>query len=58
LPTEACGELEIWLGHDRFDTASELYTPFRPDDLRRALVVINAIIDEVEAAVPGVFTGR
>jgi hypothetical protein len=58
LPTEAWGELEIWLGHDRFDDVSELYAPFRPDYLRRALVVINAIIDEIEAAVPSAFTGR
>lgn len=56
LPQEAWGELEMFLGHDRFDDVSDLYAPFRPDYLRRALAVIDAVIEEIEAAVPGAFT--
>jgi len=55
LPQEAWGELEIWLGHDRFDDTSDLYAPFRPDYLRRALAVVEGLIDEIEALVPGAF---
>lgn len=56
LPQEAWGEIEIWLGHARFDNVSDLYAPFRPDYLRRALAVVEEIIDEIEALVPGAFT--
>jgi len=55
LPTEAWGEIELFLGHDKFDAVSDLYAPFRPDYLRRALAAIEAVIDEIEAAVPGAF---
>ena len=55
LPQEAWGELEMFLGHDRFDDVSDLYAPFRPDYLRRALAVVDEIIEEIEAAVPGAF---
>lgn len=55
LPQEAWGELEMFLGHDRFDDVSDLYAPFRPDYLRRALAVIDEVIEEIEAAVPGAF---
>lgn len=56
LPAEAWGELEIWLGHARFDEVSDLYAPYRPDYLRRALAAVEGLIDEIEAAVPGAFT--
>lgn len=55
LPQEAWGELEMFLGHDRFDDTSDLYAPFRPDYLRRALAAVEELIDEIEAAVPGAF---
>ena len=55
LPQEAWGELEMFLGHDRFDDVSDLYAPFRPDYLRRALAAIDQVIEEIEAAVPGAF---
>jgi hypothetical protein len=34
---------------------SDLYAPFRPDYLRRALTVIEGVIDEIETAAPGAF---
>lgn len=55
LPAEAWGEIEIFLGHAKFDHVSDLYAPFRPDYLRRALAVIEGIIDDIERAVPGAF---
>jgi hypothetical protein len=58
LPQEAWGEVEIWLGHDRFNDVSDLYAPFRPDYLRRALAVVEEVIDEIEALTPGAFVGR
>ena len=30
LPMDAWGEIEMFLGHDRFDDVSDLYAPFRP----------------------------
>ncbi|MGY2733380.1 hypothetical protein [Sphingomonas sp. UYP23] len=56
LPQEAWGELEMFLGHDKFDDVSDLYAPFRPDYLRRALTTVEAIIDEIELIVPGAFS--
>lgn len=55
LPQEAWGEIEIFLGHDRFDDVSGLYAPFRPDYLRRALAVIDEVVAEIDAIVPGAF---
>lgn len=56
LPQEAWGELEMFLGHDRFDDVSDLYAPFSPTYLRRALAVIEEITGEIEASVPGAFS--
>ncbi|RYD27929.1 MAG: hypothetical protein EOP89_03690 [Lysobacteraceae bacterium] len=56
LPQEAWGELEMFLGHDKFDDVSDLYAPFRPDYLRRALAVVESIIDELEKLAPGAFS--
>lgn len=53
LPSEAWGEIEMFLGHARFDAVSDLYAPFKPDYLRRALGAIESVIDEIEKAVPG-----
>lgn len=55
LPMDAWGEIEMLLGHDRFDDVSDLYAPFRPDYLRRALAAIGGIIDEIEAKAPGAY---
>jgi RNA-directed DNA polymerase len=33
------------------------YAPFRPDYLRRALTVVEEVIDEIEALAPGAFSG-
>ena len=55
LPQEAWGELEMFLGHDKFDDVSDLYAPFQPDYLSRALRAIESVIDEIEAIVPGAF---
>jgi hypothetical protein len=56
LPQEAWGELEMFLGHDKFDDVSDLYAPFRPDYLRRALAVVESIINELEILAPGAFS--
>lgn len=56
LPAEAWPELEMFLGHSRFDDVSDLYAPMRPDYLRRALAEIERLIDEIEQAVPGAFS--
>ena len=55
LPQEAWGELEMFLGHDKFDDVSDLYAPFRPDYLKRALGTIENIIDEIETLAVGAF---
>ncbi|NYD89215.1 hypothetical protein [Sphingomonas melonis] len=55
LPQEAWGEIEIFLGHDRFDDVSGLYAPLRPDYLRRALAAIDEIVAEIDDLVPGAF---
>ena len=50
------GEIEIFLGHDRFDDVSDLYAPLRPDYLARALDEIERLIVEIDAVVPGAFS--
>lgn len=55
LPPEAWGELEMMLGHDKFDDVSDLYAPFRPDYLRRVLAEVERVIDEIETLTPGAF---
>lgn len=55
LPTEAWGELEMFLGHAKFDDTSDLYAPFRPDYLRRALPVVESLIEEIEIGCSGAF---
>ena len=56
LPQEAWGELEMFLGHDTFDDVSDLYAPFMPNYLQRTLTVLESIIDDIEARVPGAFS--
>lgn len=50
------GEIELYLGHDRFDDVSDLYAPLRPDYLRQALIEIEGLVAEIENLVPGAFT--
>lgn len=55
LPEEAWGEISMFMGHDRTDSVTSLYAPFSPTYLKRALAAVEAVIDEIEAAVPGAF---
>ena len=48
-------ELEMFLGHAKFDATSDIYAPFDPNYLSAARKEIEAIIDEIEALVPGAF---
>lgn len=48
-------ELEVFLGHKKFDSVSELYAPTRPDYLANAKATIEQVIDEIEEKVPGAF---
>lgn len=48
-------EIEMFLGHQKFDSVSELYAPLRPDYLVSAKQSIEQIIDEIETKVPGAF---
>lgn len=48
-------EIEMMLGHDRFDSVSDIYAPFDPDYLSAARREVEAIIDEVEKLAPGAF---
>jgi hypothetical protein len=55
VPEEAWGELEVFLGHARFNEVSELYAPFEPHYLGRILVEIDRVVAEIDALVPGAF---
>lgn len=55
LPQEAWGELSMFMGHDSTDPITDLYAPFSPRYLRRALGALEAIIDEIQAQAPGAF---
>ena len=48
-------EIEAFLGHQKFDSVSELYAPLRPDYLANARASIDEIISEIEVKVPGAF---
>jgi len=52
VPTE---QLELQLGHRRLDSVTDLYAAFDPAYLRAATAALEAIIDEIEALVPGAF---
>lgn len=49
------GEIEVFMGHDKFDSVSGLYAPLRPDYLVHAKEAIEAVIDDIEALAPGAF---
>ncbi len=53
LPQEAWGELEMFMGHDNFDDITDLYAPFSPTYLRRALTVIEKLTSEIEKGCAG-----
>lgn len=55
LPKDAWTEVELFLGHDKFDNTSDIYAPFDPTYLAAARAEIERIIDEVETRVPGAF---
>lgn len=57
LPASDWPEIEIFLGHRKFEEISALYAPDRPDYLAKARAGIEAIIEEIEAFVPLAFTG-
>lgn len=57
LPASDWPELEIFLGHRKFEEISALYAPDRPDYLAKAKAGIEAIIEEIEAFVPEAYTG-
>lgn len=57
LPAAEWVEIELFLGHRKFDEVSSLYAPDRPDYLRQAKAGIEAVIAEIEEFVPLAFTG-
>lgn len=57
LPATDWIEIELFLGHRKFDEVSSLYAPDRPDYLAKAKAGIESIIEEIEAFVPEAFTG-
>jgi hypothetical protein len=57
LPAADWPEIEIFLGHRKFEEISALYAPDRPDYLAKARAGIEAIIEEIEAFVPLAYTG-
>ena len=57
LPKADWVDVELFLGHSKFDSVSDIYAPFDPSYCAAARREIEAIIDEIEALVPGAFTG-
>jgi integrase len=55
LPAEAWDEIEMFLGHRKFDAVSDLYAPFQPTYLKRATAEIETLIGEIEKRTPGAF---
>lgn len=55
LPKADWPEIEMFLGHDKFDSTTSIYAPFDPNYLGAARAELEAIIDEIEALVPGAF---
>ncbi len=48
-------EVEMQLGHRKYDSVSEIYAPFDPEYLAGVTAITAAIIDEIETFVPGAF---
>ena len=55
LPKADWPEITMFLGHDKFDSTSDIYAPFDPDYLSAARKEIEAIISEIESLAPGAF---
>lgn len=55
MPKRHWVEIEMFLGHDKFNDVSGVYAPFRPDYLAVAKQEIAKIADIIEKAVPGAF---
>lgn len=55
LPKADWPEIEMFLGHARFDAVSDIYAPFDPTYLSAARAEIELIIDEIETLAPGAF---
>jgi hypothetical protein len=55
LPKADWPEIEMFLGHARFDAVSDIYAPFDPNYLSAARAEIERIIDEIETLAPGAF---
>lgn len=55
LPRADWSEVEMLLGHARFDRTSDIYAPFDPSYLAKARAEIEAIIGEVESLAPRAF---
>ena len=55
LPKADWPEIEMLLGHDKFDSTTSIYAPFDPGYLGAVRKEIEAIIDEIESIVPGAF---
>jgi hypothetical protein len=57
LPKAHWVEVELVLGHSKFDSVSDIYAPFDPSYCAAARRELETIFDEIEARVPGAFTG-
>lgn len=55
LPKADWPEIEMFLGHDRFDSTSDIYAPFDPHYLGAARAEIERIIDEIILLAPRAF---
>ena len=51
-------QLEVFLGHRVVGAVSELYAPFSPAYLSLVKGIVEEIVDELEALVPGAFSDR
>lgn len=49
------GEIELLMGHRQMKATTDTYAAFKPEYLANATREIEAIIDEIEALVPGAF---
>lgn len=58
LPKADWPELEMFLGHRRFESTSDIYAPFDPSYLGGARAALEALIDEIESLVPGAFSRK
>ncbi|WP_338503676.1 phage integrase SAM-like domain-containing protein [Sphingomonas kaistensis] len=56
LPKENWVDVELVLGHSKFDSVSDIYAPSDPSYCAAAKAEIEKIIDEIEAVVPGAFS--